>query len=136
MKKGDQWAKKFATLSGTILCLLAVAIGAFGSHALSDVLIQNQRTDTFELANRYHFYHAFGLLLIAGLGENTEITVNKTLRIAISCLFFGTLVFCSSLYSLALSNLTYLGAITPVGGALLIFGWATLVADKYNSFKA
>lgn len=120
----------FAAISGAILCLLAVAIGAFGTHGLSDILIQNQRTDTFELANRYHFYHALGLLLIAGLSENTQATPNKTLSIAIGCLFFGTLIFCLSLYALALSNLSYLGAITPIGGLLLIIAWATLVFDR------
>lgn len=124
---------RFAALSGCILCLLAVAVGAFGAHALSDLLIQNQRMDTFELANRYHFYHGLGLLCIAALTRNTDHFANKLLNLAIGSLFIGTIIFSLSLYALAISNASYLGAITPIGGSLLILGWLSLLLAVIKS---
>ncbi len=118
--------KKFAAISGAILCFLAVAMGAFGAHALSELLLQNQHNQTYELANRYHFYHGLSLLLIASLDSMRSETSNMPRRIAIACLFFGTIIFSTSLYVLALTKLGLLGAITPIGGLLLLIGWTSL----------
>lgn len=117
---------------GATLCLLAVAIGAFGAHAFKDVLIANQRQDVFDLANRYQFYHGLALMLVAALFGNTP--SKSKLAIISGLMFLGTIVFCSSLYLLALLNFTWLGAVTPIGGVLLIISWA-LLAIKILRFR-
>ncbi len=99
---------------------LAVAIGAFGAHALKDILLANNRTETFELASRYHFYHAFALCLLAIC---MHLFPQKNLTPAYYCMLVGLLIFSGSLYALALSNVGKLGAITPIGGVFLLVGW-------------
>ena len=126
---------KLAAILGATLCLLAVAIGAFGAHAWSALLIENQRLDTFELANRYHFYHGLALLVIASFNQASAIhnKAFKNAKLSVLCLFSGTLIFSLSLYLLALTNLSYLGAITPIGGLLLLVGWALLLIQFIRS---
>lgn len=114
---------------GALLGGLSVAIGAFGAHSLKALLIGNGRTETFELAVRYQFYHALALLIMAGLAEKLDGG-----KLYWSTLFMtaGTLVFSGSLYTLSLSGITIWGAVTPVGGVLLLLGWLflLLVAKK------
>jgi uncharacterized membrane protein YgdD (TMEM256/DUF423 family) len=111
-----------AILLGIILCLLAVIFGAFGAHALEDQLAATGRSDIYDLANRYQFYHGLGILVLSAISLQTG--NNRTAIIAAWLLFSGTLVFSGSLYALAISNLGILGAVTPIGGSLLILGWA------------
>ncbi|GAB4400374.1 MAG: DUF423 domain-containing protein [Microscillaceae bacterium] len=103
---------------------LSVALGAFGAHALSATLKAHQRVDTFELASRYQFYHALALLVLGLIGLQLQ---NRWLWAAGFCFLGGMLVFSGSLYVLALTNLRWLGAITPLGGLALILGWVFLV---------
>ena len=123
---------RLSALYGIALCLTAVAIGAFGAHAFKALLIANQKQAVFELANRYQFYHGLALLLVAALFDSAG--SKKSLVIPVWLMFIGTLIFCSSLYLLALLNITWLGAITPIGGVLLIVSWA-LLAVKVLKFK-
>ena len=116
---------KNIALSGAIICLLAVAIGAFGAHAFKELLIENQREAVFELANRYQFYHGLGLLIIATLFQNFD--DSRLLVLVKRLMTAGVLIFSGSLYALAISNVTWLGAITPIGGSLLIAAWAMLI---------
>lgn len=116
---------RLIALSGVVLCLLAVAIGAFGAHAFKELLISNQRQDVFDLANRYQFYHGLALILIAALFNGFR--PPPKLAMIGGLMFLGTLIFCLSLYLLALLNLNFLGAITPVGGTLLIVAWGLLI---------
>lgn len=116
---------KHIALYGAALCLLAVAIGAFGAHALSDILETNQRQSTFELANRYQFYHGLALLIIAALFQTFDTAIDlKVLSILIAV---GTVIFSASLYLLAITNIGWFGAITPIGGTLMIVGWCLLI---------
>ena len=104
---------------------LAVGVGAFGAHGLEPLLIQNGRLDTFETAVSYHFYHTLGLL---GLGILALIKPEwKGLSLAAWGMFLGVLIFSGSLYILSLTGITWLGAITPVGGVGFILGWLALV---------
>ncbi len=116
---------KLAALSGVVICLLAVAIGAFGAHALKDVLVINQREEVFDLANRYQFFHGLALMLVAALFRGTQPIngLNLIARLMVS----GTIIFCLSLYLLALLNISWLGAVTPIGGVLLLFAWVLLL---------
>lgn len=110
-------------LTGIVVAGLGVAIGAFGAHALRLVLEENARTETFELAVRYQFYHAFAILFSGLLMSHFQIGYLKE---AVICFMAGIVIFSGSLYALSLSGLTFMGAITPVGGVLLIAGWLLL----------
>ena len=115
---------RLIAFSGAVLCLLAVLIGAFGAHAFKEVLVANQRQGVFDLANRYQFYHGLALMLIAALFANSP--VKPKLGLSSGLMVLGTFVFCGSLYLLSLLNLAWLGAVTPIGGVLLIIAWVLL----------
>lgn len=110
--------------TGVVLAGLAVAIGAFGAHALRPLLEANARTDTFELAVRYQFYHSFAILFAGVLMYTFP---SRHVRRAVVCFAVGILIFSGSLYTLSLSGLRVLGAITPIGGVLFIAGWILLL---------
>ncbi len=114
--------KKWLIL-GAILAMLGVMIGAFGAHALKTILEANHRVETFDTAVKYHFYHALGLIIIGLLSAHIQ---NKWLGYAGYLMLGGLLIFSGSLYILCLTNLTFLGAITPIGGLGMIAGWAML----------
>jgi uncharacterized membrane protein YgdD (TMEM256/DUF423 family) len=98
---------------------LAVALGAFGAHALKGTLIANGMTDVWNKAVFYHFIHALVLLILA--------TLPGTQRLVSALFGAGILVFSGSLYLLALTNIRWLGAITPIGGLCFLAGWLWLV---------
>jgi uncharacterized membrane protein YgdD (TMEM256/DUF423 family) len=102
---------------------LAVALGAFGAHALSDRLTADQ-LNTFEIAVRYQFYHALALIgVVVALGRwpaAGAATWAGWLFVA------GILIFSGSLYLLVFSGVRWLGAITPIGGVAFIAGWLCL----------
>jgi uncharacterized membrane protein YgdD (TMEM256/DUF423 family) len=100
------------------LCFLAVALGAFGAHALKQILEAHGTLDVWNKAVLYHFIHAMALLILALYGFAN--------RSALWLLFAGILVFSGSLYVMALTNIRWLGAITPIGGLCLLAGWAWL----------
>lgn len=118
---------KLALLSGCISFFLAVALGAFGAHALESLLVANQRLDVFETASRYHFYHSIALLIL-GVLANRQYQFKSLLLI---CYLFiaGTLGFSGSLYLLAITDIAALGVITPIGGLLLLLAWLLLARD-------
>jgi uncharacterized membrane protein YgdD (TMEM256/DUF423 family) len=87
------------------------------------LLEENARTETFELAVRYQFYHAFAILFSGILMTHFP---SRLLKHAVLCFAIGILVFSGSLYALSLSGVRVLGAITPVGGILFITGWLLL----------
>ena len=103
---------------GVVLALLAVAFGAFGAHALKEI-ITPERLQTFETGVRYQMYHALALLIISVLPLNH-------FRSA-WFLLIGTIIFSGSLYLLVLTNVGIFGAITPIGGILQIIGWVLLL---------
>jgi uncharacterized membrane protein YgdD (TMEM256/DUF423 family) len=114
-----------ALLTGISLAGLAVVFGAFGAHALKHILESNQRTDTFELAVNFQFYHALSLVVTGLLLRAFE---SNLLKYGAACFAIGILFFSGSLYILSLTNVKAFGAITPVGGSLFIAGWILLFA--------
>ncbi|TAD97503.1 MAG: DUF423 domain-containing protein [Bacteroidetes bacterium] len=121
--------QKIFLMSGALAAALAVMIGAFGAHALKDFLTSNNRLETFETAVKYHFYHALGLLLIGILiNQKPSIWFNY----AGYGLLVGMIIFSVSLYILCLTNLKWLGAITPLGGLAMIIGWICLFIGVYK----
>ncbi|MEM8565897.1 MAG: DUF423 domain-containing protein [Bacteroidota bacterium] len=116
-------------LSASILGALGVIIGAFGAHGLKPLLLENGKLDTFETAVKYHFYHSFALMALALIHDRFHLKNSNAIF-----LFYlsGILVFSGSLYILCLTNVGFWGAITPIGGVLLIGGWLLLF---WNIFK-
>ncbi|MGE0587636.1 MAG: DUF423 domain-containing protein [Cyclobacteriaceae bacterium] len=112
--------KKNTIIIGAIFGALAVALGAFGAHALKNVLSENQRTETYELAVRYQFYHTLALLALAAVYDHLHANKAGWARLAF---IIGIIVFSGSLYILSLTGITVWGAVTPIGGVSLIAGW-------------
>jgi uncharacterized membrane protein YgdD (TMEM256/DUF423 family) len=107
---------------GAVSALIAVAAGAFGAHALRERL-SSDLLGVFEVAARYHMYHALALLAAAwAVGRWPAGSA-----VAAGWLFLaGTVIFSGSLYLLALTGQRWLGAVTPLGGLAFILGWAAL----------
>ncbi|MFT2009909.1 DUF423 domain-containing protein [Pontibacter sp. 13R65] len=115
--------QKIILLVASALGALTVMIGAFGAHALGPMLQATGRADTFETAVKYQMYHTLALLVVGLLLFRVE---SPALQVAAWCFILGILVFSGSLYTLCLTGVTWLGAITPIGGTLLIVGWGAL----------
>ena len=101
------------------LCFVAVALGAFGAHALKASLEAKGMLDAWNKAVLYHFLHAVVLVALALHGSSH--------RAAYYLFATGIVLFSGSLYAMALSNVRALGAITPLGGFCFLAGWAWLV---------
>lgn len=123
MKSKNSWM-----IGAAIMLSLAVGIGAFGAHGLQATLENNGRLDTFETAVKYHFYHALGMLIVA-IWHSLQPSV-KNLAFSYWLLLVGILIFSGSLYVLSITGITWLGAITPLGGVAFIAGWLNLVRVK------
>lgn len=107
---------------GAVSAGLAVAAGAFGAHALK-ARIGVDALAVWETAARYQMYHALALLAVAAAAP---VWRGRAVHAAGGLFVLGTLLFCGSLYVLALSGLRALGAVAPLGGAALIAGWVCL----------
>jgi len=120
----------FVTL-GALSGFLAVAAGAFGAHALRDRLSPDMLS-VFQTGASYEMYHALALLAVGlllgrfSVGGSTWLTASGWLFVS------GTLLFSGSLYALALSGLSWLGAITPLGGVAFLLGWLTLAVGIWR----
>ena len=100
----------------------AVVLGAFGAHGLKNFATPEQLL-WWHTATQYFFYHALGLLVLAVLKLSTPaFPIQQPFLLLQS----GIILFCGSLYMMTLGLPKFLGAITPVGGALMIFGWLAL----------
>ena len=113
---------------------LAVGMGAFGAHGLRNRL-DAYSLSVYEKAVFYHFVHALGILLVADFARTNIISVFGQNRIA-WLLFIGILIFSGSLYTLALTGIRTLGAITPVGGLAFIAGWLLLAFEATRSQRS
>ena len=121
----DQAAPRFAVSAvraGAILAAIGVALGAFGAHGLSDRLAPDLLA-VFETGVRYQMYAALAMIGLGAVGQ----------RRAPMLLLAGAIVFGGSLYLLALSGVRWLGAITPIGGVLMIVGLVLAAVDAGRS---
>lgn len=110
-------------LIGSVLGFLGVALGAFAAHGLKS-RISPEMLGVFETGVRYHMYHAFAILVVAAaIGH---LGSARLLSMAGWFFFGGVVLFSGSLYALATTGVTTLGAITPLGGLLFLAGWACL----------
>lgn len=114
----QRWIAIAAALGG-----LAVIIGAFGAHGLESRL-DAHALEVYHTGVTYHFYHALAMLALALSGNSVARSASG--RIAALCWLVGVLIFSGSLYALAITGITWLGAITPIGGLAFIVGWFVL----------
>ena len=107
---------------GSLSAGLALAFGAFGAHALKGRLTP-QLLAVFETAVRYHLAHALALLAVAWACTRWP---GAAVRASGYLFIAGTLLFSGSLYLLSLTGVSWLGAITPLGGLVWLAAWACL----------
>lgn len=110
-------------LIGALLGGLGVGLGAFGAHGLRGRL-SPEMLAVFETGVRYQMYHALAILLVASLVGRLD--GGRLLSAAGWAFTAGVAVFSGSLYALALTGITVLGAITPIGGLAFLVGWVCL----------
>jgi len=117
-------SSKLFLSAGAIMAFAAVALGAFGAHALKSRL-SAEMLAVWHTGVEYHVYHALALLavglLAAQLPESALLKWSGWLMLA------GIVLFCGSLYALALSGERWLGPITPVGGIAFLAAWVLFV---------
>jgi uncharacterized membrane protein YgdD (TMEM256/DUF423 family) len=112
----------FATSS--IVLFLAVLIGAFGAHGLQHLMTERGK-EIFQTGSLYHFIHGIALFLVGLLVINGTLNPSSG-RLVYLLLLVGIIIFSGSLYALALTQRTWLGAITPLGGVLFLLAWFLL----------
>lgn len=120
---------KPAIISGAIHGFLAVALGAFGAHALEGVLT-TYGEGIWDTAVQYQMFHAAGLLVVGILAH--IVGAKKSLKVATWCMNLGIVFFSGSLFALALTEIGPLGAITPIGGVLFLTGWVSIIIAVKN----
>ena len=108
-----------------VLGFLAVALGAFGAHALQAKLEAAKMVEVWKTATLYHLAHAVVLLVLA-----YAMPRRQEGRWTFNLFATGILLFSGSLYAMALSNIKWLGAITPLGGVAFLAGWALLAIGR------
>lgn len=105
---------------------IAVALGAFGAHGLKN-MVSAQQLEWWQTATLYWFVHALGLLLVGVL-----IRLKSTTQTTAWLLQIGILIFAGSLYAMTLGAPRWFGAITPIGGVLMITGWLWLAVSAFR----
>jgi uncharacterized membrane protein YgdD (TMEM256/DUF423 family) len=115
---------KSILLSGLILGVTAIILGAFGAHALK-ALLTSEQLQTFETGVKYQMYHALFILVVANSNQLTEKAKKNVVKLAV----LGVLLFSGSIYLLATQtifgiNFKIIGFLTPIGGLFLIASWA------------
>nr|WP_298452664.1 DUF423 domain-containing protein [uncultured Marinobacter sp.] len=109
---------------GAFFALTAVMAGAFGAHGLRN-LVSERSLDVFQTAVTYQMYHAIALVLVAlltGFGLS-----RRLLGLAAGFFVVGILLFSGSLYTLVLTDLRWVGPVTPMGGVCFMIGWILLL---------
>ena len=110
--------KKFL-LAGCLSLAVAVLIGAFGAHGLKNI-VTAEKLITFETGVRYHFYHGFGLIMLA---MAQQLFPEIKLKGSFYCFIAGILLFSFNCYFYVLSGMKIFAMIVPIGGLLFVIGW-------------
>ena len=120
---------KIAFIFAAFAGFLGVVLGAFGAHALRDS-IEPRLMETFQTAVQYQLIHALALLLVSltmgWLGQNLSFEISAYAFIA------GIILFSGSLFGLVLTEIRWLGPVTPLGGLCLIVGWLALLVGGFR----
>lgn len=124
----------FFLKTAALLGGLAVVLGAFGAHALKQ-LLNEKYLATFETAVRYQFYHVFALIAVGFLFKefpNTYLLWSGRLFCYGILIFSGSLYLLTALEAMGQQGFKWLGAITPIGGLCLIAGWILMAIGIAN----
>lgn len=132
---GRRWA-----MVGAISAGIAVAAGAFGAHALR-ARVDERALEVWETAARYQMYHALALFVVAWLSERAPLAGDapmgrlsgSSVRLAGWAFVGGTVLFSGSLYLMTLTGMTWLGAVTPLGGVGFLVGWGCIAVGGLRS---
>jgi len=121
---------KLFLILGAVNAMLAVALGAFGAHGLEGK-IPEKYLQIWQTGVQYHMYHALGLIAVALIAA--KLTDAGSVSAAGWLMFAGIVLFSGSLYVLSLTQISVLGAITPLGGVAFIAAWIMIIvsAVKY-----
>ena len=115
---------------GSLLMFLGIVLGAFGGHALKTKLSPAE-IEIYKTAVLYHLIHALALFIVAWLStQSTDIKV----QYAGLAFLTGVVLFSGTLYALAITEIKWLGFITPLGGFCFLAGWALLFSSQYTRF--
>lgn len=112
---------------GALMGGVGVALGAFGAHGLRGRL-SPEMLAVFETGVRYHMYHALALLAVAAVLPRVD---GRAVIVAGWSFTTGIVLFSGSLYALALTGVTTLGAVTPLGGVAFLVGWIALAIAAF-----
>ena len=107
-----------------VVVFAGIALGAFGAHALEEVLAERGREDIWETATLYHLVHGLALFVVAMAGARP---------LGYWWFLLGILLFCGSLYTLALVDVPKLGIATPIGGVAFLLGWARWIFSRHTA---
>lgn len=111
---------------------LGVALGAFGAHGLRPIFERAadsaKRFEWWHTATQYHLVHALAIGLAAWLVGRTQSTAATVAGFAFAG---GVLLFSGTLYTMAITGVRWLGAVTPIGGVMLLVGWAAIVVAAF-----
>jgi len=123
---------KSIVTTGAIILLLGIILGAFGAHALKERLDAEQLI-SFETGVRYAMYHGLAFLILGATSDRLP-KLTWTFRLLLT----GTILFSGSIFFLAMQpimgvSLSFLGPVTPIGGLLMISGWAALIIALIRS---
>ena len=118
---------KTITATGIGMIMLAIILGAFGAHALKDIL-STERLASFETGVKYQMYHGLAFLIVGLLADRFSFAVKSFFTVAL----IGNVLFSGSIYLLAMQDvigikMSFLGPITPLGGGFLIIAWGMLL---------
>jgi uncharacterized membrane protein YgdD (TMEM256/DUF423 family) len=120
---------RFFVIAGALSAFMAVGMGAFGAHGLSQKLTPAS-LQTFEVGARYQMYHAIALV---ALGFAIDRWPRGEFTVGGWCFLIGSVLFSGSLYALSLSDIRWLGAITPFGGLAFLLGWLSLAWGAWRT---
>lgn len=120
---------KKSFIAGCVHAFLAVALGAFGAHAVKE-RISEALMATYQTATDYQMFHAIALIVVAFASAYTG--ERPAIRYAGRLFNLGIIIFSGSLYVLALTDIKWLGAITPIGGVAFLAGWVCLLLSLRN----
>ena len=116
-------------VTACLLGLSAVALGAFGAHALASS-VSESRQATWATAVDYHMFHVLGMLAVAAVFRETQL---RWVVLAHTSFIIGICLFSGSLYALVIFDVPALGAVTPLGGLCLMLGWLCAAAAAFTS---
>jgi uncharacterized membrane protein YgdD (TMEM256/DUF423 family) len=117
------------TIAGLALLITGIILGAFGAHALKDIITDPEKLASFETGVRYQLIHGAALFSLPYISDKFGIRTKAPFYLVLS----GVLLFSCSIYLLAMKDvwhadgLRFLGPVTPIGGTLMIAGWCILL---------